>query len=100
MSGTNSLSSFYTEKTRGQRRTESRRSRKSSSSRYLEYENSKFSLKFFSGSDVATRSYKNVQTLSGVIRHEAKIISVNHAEVTWPKISSDFIQGIKSALES
>ena len=33
MSGTNSLSSFYTEKTRGQRRTESRRSRKSSSSR-------------------------------------------------------------------
>ena len=49
-----------------------------------------------SGSDVASRSYKNVQTLSGVIRHEAKIISVNHAEVTWPKISSDFIQGIKS----
>jgi hypothetical protein len=78
MSGTTSLSSFYTEKNRGQRRTESRRSRKSSSS---------------SGSDVANRSYKNVQTLSGVIRHEAKIISVNHAEVTWPKISSDFIQG-------
>ena len=57
-------------------------------------------MNFLSGSDVASRSYKNVQTLSGVIRHEAKIISVNHAEVTWPKISSDFIQGLKWALES
>ena len=55
--------------------------------------NCQFSDQNSSSSRSRSRSYRNIQTLSGVIRHEAQIISVNHAEVKWPTIRTDFIEG-------